>query len=57
MLVMREGGYSIDNLSGYKYNRSRHGEQSILISRSYMFQGGFLDTWKVLATKYTNGTL
>jgi len=53
----REGGYSIENLSGYKYNRSRHGKQSILISRSYMFQGGFLDTWKTLANKYENGTL
>lgn len=53
----REGGYSIDNLSGYKYNRARHGEQSILISDSYMFQGGFLNAWKTLATKYENGLL
>lgn len=53
----REGGYSIQNLSGYKYNRSRPGKQSILISGSYMFQGGFLDTWKMLAEKYENGTL
>ncbi|MCJ8351198.1 hypothetical protein [Moritella sp.] len=44
-------------VGGYKYNRSRHGKQSILISGSYMFQGGFLDTWKTLANKYENGTL
>ena len=53
----REGGYFIDNLSGYEYDRARHGTQSILISDSYMFHGVFLDTWKMLAKKYENGTL
>jgi len=53
----REGGYCIENLSGYKYERARNGKQSILISDSYMFHGVFLDTWKMLAKKYEHGTL
>ncbi|SFD77433.1 hypothetical protein [Pseudoalteromonas denitrificans] len=51
----REGGYSIYNLVRQNYSNSNH--QGVTFSDSYLFQGGLLDLWKDLATKYQNGTL
>ena len=48
-------GYSLYNYSRKDFDDS--GYQSLIISDSYLFQGGFFETWKELANKYENGTL
>jgi hypothetical protein len=48
-------GYSLYNYSRKDFDGS--GYQSLIISDSYLFQGGFFETWKELAKKYENGTL
>ncbi|MDI4670736.1 hypothetical protein MKZ42_18610 [Pseudoalteromonas shioyasakiensis] len=48
-------GYSLYNYPRKDFDGS--GYQSLIISDSYLFQGGFFETWKELANKYENGTL
>ncbi|MDC9501596.1 MULTISPECIES: hypothetical protein [unclassified Pseudoalteromonas] len=48
-------GYELSNYSRKDFDGS--GYQSLTVSDSYFFQGGFFDTWKELAKKYENGTL
>ncbi len=48
-------GYSLYNYSRKGFEGSSY--QPLIASDSYLFQGGFFDTWKELAKKYENDTL
>jgi len=53
----REGGYYIDNIERVGYGLDSDMRQSLLLSDSFLFEGGMLDLWKDLADKYKAGTL
>ncbi|REL26618.1 hypothetical protein DXX93_08540 [Thalassotalea euphylliae] len=53
----QEGGYDICNLDRGDHNEMSSSYARIKFSDSLLFEGGLLDVWKELASKYKNGSL